>query len=388
MLKLGESATLEFKSGLRAKESIGKAICGFLNAAGGFVLCGIDDKGGVIGTNESDAQIAKFEQFVRESINPGALIIVQRETLDGKTVIVIEVPKGSDPPYAFNHVHYQRDGDKLQIMDQQTIREIVLRSQIEPERWERRFSTADADEDLDYEEVQKAVRDTDKVKRVLLKNPDDPMRVLQDLDVAKYGRLTNAGDVLFSTRPSVRHPQVRIRAMRYNSDKAGEKFSDMKSFEGPLDRVFQDAYTFIVRNTPSVSRFIKGNPKRQDSPLYPEDAVREGLVNALAHRDYTSPSGGVAIHIYPRRLEIWNSGALPEGITKESLLEGHISILRNPDIAHVLYLRGLMEKAGRGSVLMVQDCLDAGLPPPEWDSDERRGVTVTFKAPEVTPEVT
>jgi ATP-dependent DNA helicase RecG len=73
--------------------------------------------------------------------------------------------------------------------------------------------------------------------------------------------------------------------MRYNSDKAGDTYRDMKSFEGPLHTLFEDAYAFIVRNTPSVARFTKGRPKREDSPLYPEDAVREALINALAHRD-------------------------------------------------------------------------------------------------------
>jgi ATP-dependent DNA helicase RecG len=214
------------------------------------------------------------------------------------------------------------------------------------------------------------------------------VRTLEDLSVARYGRLTNSGDVLFTRNPASRLPQIRIRAMRYNSDKAGDSFRDMKSFEGPLHAIFEDAYTFIVRNTPSISRFIKGNPKRQDSPLYPEDAVREALINALAHRDYSAASGGVSIHIFPRRLEIHNSGCLPDGVTTESLTKGRLSVLRNPDIAHVLYLRGLMEKAGRGSVLMIQQCRDNGLRDPEWQSEKNLGVTVTFHTPEVTPEVT
>jgi ATP-dependent DNA helicase RecG len=175
--------------------------------------------------------------------------------------------------------------------------------------------------------------------------------------------------------------------MRYNSDKAGETYRDLKSFEGPLQRVFEDAYGFIVRNTPTMARFKPGQPKRQDTPIYPESALREALINALAHRDYSSPSGGVSIHIFPQRLEIWNSGGLPDGVTPEGLREGHISVLRNPDISHVLYLRGLMEMAGRGSVLMIQECLENGLSEPEWKSDATLGVTVTFRAPQVTPQV-
>lgn len=142
---------------------------------------------------------------------------------------------------------------------------------------------------------------------------------------------------------------------------------------------------------PTISRFVKGNPRRQDSPLYPESAVREALINALAHRDYSGSSGGVSIHVFPKRLEIWNSGPFPDGVTADSLGRGQLSVLRNPDIAHVLYLRGLMEKAGRGSVLMVQECKKNGLPAPKWQSDEKLGVTLTFFSPEVaeenTPEV-
>jgi ATP-dependent DNA helicase RecG len=110
--------------------------------------------------------------------------------------------------------------------------------------------------------------------------------VLEDFSAAKHGRLTNGGDVLFSRNPAVRLPQIRVRAMRYNSDKAGDTYRDMKSFEGPLYAIFEDAYAFIVRNTPSVARFATGLPKREDSTLYPEDAVREALINALVHRDY------------------------------------------------------------------------------------------------------
>ncbi len=193
---------------------------------------------------------------------------------------------------------------------------------------------------------------------------------------------------IFPTSPFEIQPSTLLCLWFLAKNKnAGDKFSDMKSFEGPLHSIFEEAYTFIVRNTLSVSRFIKGNPKRQDSPLYPEEAIREALINALAHRDYSAASGGVSIHIHPRRLEIWNSGSLPDGVTAESLAKGHISVLRNPDIAHALYLRGLMEKAGRGSVLMVQRCRDAGLRDPFWKSDPKLGVTVTFPAPEVPPEV-
>lgn len=130
--------------------------------------------------------------------------------------------------------------------------------------------------------------DSEKVRRAFFRDVTRPSMVLEDFSVARYGRLKNGGDVLFATNPAIRLPQIRIRAMCYSSDKAGDTFSDLKSFEGPLHRIFEEAYSFIIRNTLSIFRFIKGNPKRHNSPLYPEEAVREALINALAHREQRS----------------------------------------------------------------------------------------------------
>jgi len=388
VLSLGEGQRVEFKSNAKNTDVLGRVICGFLNTTGGYLVCGIEDRGKVVGVDASDEAVAMLEKKLHEGLSPKALVSVQVQRIEGKPVIVIEVPAGKDVPYGFRDGIFIRTGESTQRADAGTIRDIVMRRQIEPERWERRFSFADIEADVESAEVLAAVSDAQSVRRAFFRDATQPLMVLEDFAAAKYGRLTNGGDVLFAKNPAVRLPQIRIRAMRYNSDKAGDKFSDMKSFEGPLKMIFEEAYSFIVRNTSSVSRFIKGNPKRQDSPLYPEGAVREALINALAHRDYSAASGGVSIHIFPRRLEIWNSGSLPEGVTAESLAKGHISVLRNPDIAHALYLRGLMEKAGRGSVLMIQQCRENGLPAPQWSSDDKLGVTVAFRAPHVTQQDT
>ncbi|MGA1869376.1 MAG: Fic family protein [bacterium] len=189
-----------------------------------------------------------------------------------------------------------------------------------------------------------------------------------------------------------------VRAACFTQDKADDTFRDMKSFEGPLGSLLEWVFDFINRNTPTVSKFNKSDLRRHDEQLYPSEAIREGLVNAFAHRDYADFAGGIAVYIYPMRLEIWNPGCLPAGITPGTLTTGHLSVLRNPDIAHVLYLRGFMEKLGRGSVMILKACKDRGLPAPMWASDEESGVTLTFFLPqvgtkmarsgtEVTPEV-
>lgn len=381
LLSLGEGQRVEFKTGINNIDALGRVVCGFLNSGGGYLICGIEEPATLRGLDLSPDTLARLEKALHDGLSPSALVSLETQAIEGKTVLVIEVPAGRDIPYAFRDVISIRAGDATRTADAATIRDLVLRHQIEPERWERRFSMADIEADLDIEAIRSAVADAQKVRRAFFRDASRPLDVLEDFSVARYGRLTNAGDVLFAGNPARRLPQARVRAMRYNSDKAGDQFSDLKSYEGPLHTVFEEAYSFIVRNTASVSRFLPGNPVRQDAPLYPEGAVREALINALVHRDYSAASGGVGIHVFPRRLEIWNSGPLPDGVTQQTLSQGQISILRNPDLAHVLYLRGLMEKAGRGSVLMVRQCQEQGLPAPEWTSDAQLGVTVVFHAP-------
>lgn len=139
-------------------------------------------------------------------------------------------------------------------------------------------------------------------------------------------------------------------------------------------------FNFIRRNLPVRSKFRVGNPKREDQLMYPEDALREGLVNALVHRDYADYRGGISVSIYPDRLEIWNSGEFPEGITPEVLKETHPSLLRNPDIAHIFHLNDYMERIGRGSLMIRESCQKIGLPEPTWKSTHQLGVTLTFWA--------
>ena len=103
-------------------------------------------------------------------------------------------------------------------------------------------------------------------------------------------------------------------------------------------------YTYI----PNTSGGSKA--QRITRPTFPSNSLEEGIVNALVHRDYASSSGSVSVSVYPDRLEIRNSGRLPKGLTaKMREMAQHASILINPDISHIFYLRGLTERVVRGT---------------------------------------
>lgn len=380
ILLLGEKQAVELQTSCQV-DIVGRIVCSFLNSRGGYVVCGVNEKKQPVGIADAEMVASKTEKALIEAIAPKTLFSVDVRFLENKSIIVIEVPAGKDIPYAFNNDIYIRENDHTQKADVETIRDMVMRRQVEPERWERRFSNADIDEDISQEEVELAAKEADKVSRIEFRNPENPTQVLEDFSVVKYGKVTNAGDLLFGINTAQRYPQVRVRAAAFPTDKADKEYLDIKSFEGPLVSVLKKLENFVVQNTPTTVRFSSDSLHRTNEPLYPREAVREGLVNALVHRDYSSFAGNVSVFVYPKRLEIHNSGGFPEGITASGITSGHISVLRNPDIAHVLYLRDLMEKLGRGSILIQKQCQERGLVAPEWKEDEDKNVILTFYAP-------
>lgn len=154
------------------------------------------------------------------------------------------------------------------------------------------------------------------------------------------------------------------------------------------------AQRFFRDHLPIAGRIEPGVFERVDEPLFPPDALREALANALCHRDYGDFGGSVGVALFDDRLEISSPGELPFGLTPEQLKKPHDSRPWNPLMANVFYRRGIIETWGRGT-LKIMDLLDkADLPAPEFIS-EAGHFTVTFRIPEekrltphVTPQVT
>ena len=110
---------------------------------------------------------------------------------------------------------------------------------------------------------------------------------------------------------------------------------------------------------------------------YPEAALREALLNAIAHKDYGS-GNPIQIKVYENRINFWNAGQLPDSLTVDSLLTDHPSIPFNPDIATTFFRAGLIEAWGRGTLKMMEECRKANLPSPVFSSDSS-GFGIEFK---------
>jgi ATP-dependent DNA helicase RecG len=254
---------------------------------------------------------------------------------------------------------------------------MVQSKSVAAERWERRPSMAMEESDLDHDEIRHTIKQAKESGRFAFDDSTDDIEVLKALAVYSAKGFTQAADVLFAKNPALRHPQTRVRVTRFASDKGGDTYLDDRQLQGPLVRVFELAFEVLSQHVRWEARFQTGGVRRSDRPEYPFEALREGLVNAFAHRDYSGFSGGVTVGIYPNRIEIWNSGHFPDGMQPSDLKENHPSLPTNPDVAHVFYLRGLMERIGRGGQLIINACHDHGLRPPKW-VDRPTGVTLTI----------
>ena len=239
-------------------------------------------------------------------------------------------------------------------------------------RWENQVADGYSPNDLDLEEIDRAVRAAIHCGR-LESQPSNPMDSLDRFQLRIDGQLLRAAVVLFGRKFMPYYPQCTVWLARFKGTDKTE-FLDQRQLHGHAFQILDESMHFILRNIPIAGRFEPGKLERQDIPLYPPLALREALVNALCHRDYTIAGGAVFVAIYDDRLEVTSLGLLPSGVTVADLKRDHASRLRNPLIAGVFYRRGLIEQWGRGTQKIVDWCVAAGQPEPEFE--ERAGAVV------------
>jgi ATP-dependent DNA helicase RecG len=376
-IKAGESKGLVFS---RSAEDVARLIphvVALLNSGGGTVVIGVGDDGKPLGIPDASKLGGQIEQEIRAAISPMALFSVAAERVGDEDVVVIEVPGGRDVPFVTEGKVYLRRGARTVAATGEDLQRIFQQRTPETERWERRASPTLGIEDLDHEQIETTVHTAVAEGRFQFRDHQSAEAVLSGLGMVHQGMFTNAADVCFGRTPAIRNPQVRLRAFAFQSDKRGDEYLDQADLSGPLANVLASAVAFIQRNSSIAAKFLPESIERKNIPSYPPFAVREGLVNALAHRDYSAFSSGATLLVYPDRLEIWNSGKLPDGWSADKLRHSHPSLPSNPDIAQFLYVRNLMERIGRGTTKMIEACREAGIPSPTWKVDSD-GITLTL----------
>lgn len=270
-------------------------------------------------------------------------------------------------PFTYKGRPYMRVESVTTVMPQELYHRLLLmRNASSKYRWEILENPDLTFDDINKDEVLKTVRLGIESGRMPESTGSDISDILEKLKLMRKGILNNASIVLFGNGYNADYPQCVIRLARFRGvDKMS--FIDSQRIQGNLFELLDAAMTFLFKHL-SLSGTIDGLV-REEQLAIPYKALREGVINALSHRSYDHAGGSVGIAIYDDRVEIENPGRFPYGWNIEKIKSGHCSDPHNPTIANVLYLRKLLENWGRGISLMTQECIEAGLPEPEYRID-------------------
>lgn len=364
LLDQKDHSQIEFLKDINTN-SIIRLICSYLNGEGGWIIVGHTGVKLVGLSDIDDNTLNNLKNNVNKRIFPQPLIYIQQDVLDNKNIILINVLKGARQPYSVDNKYYVRSGKVTREASPDDISRLLRSSNEYTSTWEKLSSIDATFNNLDKDEIQKTIIEGNRLGKGS-NIPDEMEGFLSYFQLADYNSVKNGAIVLFGIHPIEFLPQCRIRITIMLSGKIGNKYEDTEIIEDNLFASFNSVHDYFRRNIPIVSEFKNDNWDRISIEKYPSDALDEAIVNALVHRDYGDISGDITINIYSSKIEIINSGEIPTGIIDNKVIKPHHSILRNPAIAHMFYLRGKMEKLGRGLTLIKERFKERGLQDPEW----------------------
>jgi len=239
-------------------------------------------------------------------------------------------------------------------------------------------------DDLDKEEILRTRQAAIEQRRLSAGTSMDVGDILDRLGLRVHGQITQAAQMLYGTKFLPCYPQGLLKLGRFRGTKITGDILDNKQDAMHAFAMVREAVAWLDRTLPLAAHFPKGSIFREDRLPVPAEALRETIVNAVIHRDYSRPAGYVAIAVFDDRIEIRSVGDFPTGIDAAMLSQEHLSVQRNPLMAGTFHRTGAVEVWGRGTNRVIDACKAYGIAPPEY-VQASGVVTVTFRVA-VKPE--
>ena len=361
ILRQTEGKNLEFKRDLSSPARFLRTVVAFANTAGGIILIGVEDRTRHIrGVSDPLDLEERVVNLISDSIKPRLVPDVELLSYRNTHVLAVEVfPSPARPHHiAREGLHrgtYARVGSSNRLADAALVAEM------------RRHATGESFDEgplpaLDSEAVDFRVASESFAPALTLTRGN--LQTLR-LVTPHQGRLvpTVGGILLFGTDRLAHFPDAWIQAGRFaGTDKA--TIADHLDIKTPPVQAVEDAVAFVQKH---ALRGVKiRQVRREDQWSVPIVAIREAIVNAVVHADYSQRGAPIRLAIFDDRIEVENPGLLPFGLTLDDLPQG-ISRLRNRTIGRVFHELGLVEQWGSGVQRMIATCREAGLAPPAWE---------------------
>lgn len=344
-MKYVESPQLELKEQINAEFK--KEIIAFANTDGGEIYVGIARDGSITGIADPESEMEKIGNMIRDGIKPDltAYTSIERVEDDGKNLIRVSVTRGLKRPYHLTDKGlkptgvFVRHGVSSVPATDEAIRQMLRES--DGTTFDKMRSI---NQELTFDYAEKTFQTSQVAFDAVHK------RTLGLIDVDGY--YTNAALLLSDQCGHI------IRCAVYEGT-GKNKFKTRKEFSGSILKQMDDAYSFLSLNNNLRATF--DGLRRIDHADYPEEAMREALVNAVVHRDYDY-SGSIIINIYDDRMEFISLGGLVKGLTLADI-RGGVSQPRNAVIANVFYRLELIESYGTGIQKILESYAGCGIEP-------------------------
>ena len=356
LVQEGEGLTVEFKEHFTPR--IDEDIVAFANTKGGVILLGVRDDRTVSGEKLTNDLKARINSIARNCNPPVQVKIKQLQN-----IIALEVPRGEEKPYNCSSGYFRRLDGTTQKMTNHELR--IMFQEHEKISFEEKTNRSVSWKDISREKIRNFLKEADIGIRKII-----PQNILTSLSLVQKGRITNAGALMFASRVDkfIPHAESIFTAFK-GTDKTN--IYDRHDVKDDLLIQFNEAVAFLKKHL-NVRSEIRGFD-RSDIYEIPLDALREAVVNAIVHRNYTINGTSIYVRIFDDRVEIENPGGLPNGITKRDFAKS--SVRRNPIIADLFNRMGKGERMGSGIDRMRNLMRDAGLKEPVFEMDEFFRVT-------------
>lgn len=219
--------------------------------------------------------------------------------------------------------------------------------------------------DLDEERIRSFLLLARRARSFPLPEDSTPLEILTHLNLLDKGRPSNAAILLFGKQPQRFLISSEVKCAHFYGTEVTKPIPSYQVYKGTAFDLVDKAVEFVMSR---IDLAVGTRALSTQAPVayeIPLEVVREAVVNAVAHRDYTS-NGSIQVMLFSDRLEVWNPGTLSPPLTVEKLREPHASLPCNPLLAEPLYLTKYIERMGTGTGDMIRRCREAGLPEPTF----------------------
>jgi ATP-dependent DNA helicase RecG len=346
----GEGLTIEFKEKFTPR--VDEDLVAFANTKGGTVLLGVRDDGSIGGerlTNDLKARINSLARNCQPSISIGIAQFGE--------IAAIEVPEGPEKPYSCRAGYFRRLNATTQKMSHDELR--IMFAENEPQPFEEKTVKGFTFDDVSKTKIRAFTREAG-IRIGSIAVPD----FLRSLKVADETRVRNAGILFFAKNVYDQLHQAQMTLLAFKGTDRLHIY-DRRDVRDDLLTQFDEAIAFLKKHL-NVRSEIRG-VNREDIYEIPLEVLREALVNALMHRDYSITGTQVSVEVYDDRVEIVNPGGLPKGLSVRNL--GTVSIRRNELIADLFFRLHKVERIGMGIRKMKEAMVAAGLREPAFATD-------------------